>query len=1083
MSRNGNTDSGREGSTDNNRSDTGNGKKSGKGKARATTTELRDEAVQRFYDEREQRRVRLISAYQEQAEEAAQRAEVANEEAARALQLIRDLEALDAEAPEFDELPVIETLKSVSPECAEGGGEVDELNDEDDSDVEQEGENVCVSCRKSRQCSRARPLGPPRVNKRCAAQEARRQGSAPVAGPSRTRRNAGTEREDRSDREVHDRTRKERERRVRKAEGKESVRGKLRELEAHVGYLGEQVGRTMLRYKLAYRACQLILKTLAAPESGREVPPGVERMLRWMAADMEASKWDFSLAEQAELDLVAEEPEEDEDAPLAKRRRLMKRGSPEVEEKEVEPVESEDSEAEPEAPYIPELVQTVVATQLGDRAEEHALTMRVRERRGQAIVTRRLAVAAREWLDRAHLSVYYDSLLFEIQAAIHLRDQAQFRDQMDREIVAGRVPQFALTVEGRTFGTRLHDPYAGTAALGSHYPVFEVNPIPEESISFQLSCDTNEVLLPGVPQAGEVILEGNESLGPVAEDEVEYWRTATPFSLEEVMGMSDSPSIPTDEVTAPHVVDEALSTATPNLEPEAVTGPNLLISDAGTAVEPDPRPLTEDEEYELRNPGGYTWTEEMDRLLAARDRRRPHAWRYPGEDDSTEYYHAHRIYRPYNLSGAEESSDDGLMGDTNSEPSETEPDDGQPQGHTDTVVRESYADSSLTMDEEPLTMSWLSNRYVCTARETRNTFVDLHGNLYWRAGELPPTHYLHPRFCTEHEEALELAIHELGASGSIESPVEHSQPTEVVTRDRRGFLDSAPYLLPGTVFHERLASRDPEADDVGAAPGFRVQFLAARVEHSGMIRRPGEVGLMDQPTRPRKAAACISALLCINGTEAYVLIDSGSTTNSMSPEFVHATKAPRIRLEDQVTLQLGILESPPVSDGATTGSSAPNTTRRKVTVETLPEEPEEHFETLPVDYRYQIEKISEIVNLREPTEVPPPLRDDIEEDNSDSESEADEFFFDAEDWDEPCLECHTATMLDQLQPNPILHIDVEHVDEMARTPRRKKQAGMPDISDYSVVTQHSSSHKVSRMNDSDPSGVNDEALEEAVSIA
>ncbi|KAJ7720764.1 hypothetical protein DFH07DRAFT_972501 [Mycena maculata] len=359
---------GREGSSDTDRSDAGNGKKSRKGKARATTMELREEAAQRFYEEREQRRVRLISAYQEQAEEAAQRAEVANEEAARALQLIRDLEALDAEAPEFDELPVIETLKSVSPERAEGGGEVDGLNNEDDSDVEQEGENVCDSCRKSGQicvvevgrtacrwyrdkhvqCSRARPLGPPRVNKRRAAQEARRQGSAPVAGPSQTRRNAGTERGDRSDHEVRDRTRKELERRARKAEGKEGVRGKLRELEAHVGYLGEQAGHTMLRYKLAYRACQLILKTLAAPESGREVPSGVERMLRWMAADMEASKWDFSLAEEAELDLVAEEPEEDEDAPPAKRRRLMKRGSPEVEEKEVEPVESQDSEAEPE---------------------------------------------------------------------------------------------------------------------------------------------------------------------------------------------------------------------------------------------------------------------------------------------------------------------------------------------------------------------------------------------------------------------------------------------------------------------------------------------------------------------------------------------------------------------------------------------------------------------------------------------------------------------------------------------------------------------------------------------------------------
>ncbi|KAJ7721257.1 hypothetical protein DFH07DRAFT_693304, partial [Mycena maculata] len=79
--------------------------------------------------------------------------------------------------------------------------------------------------------------------------------------------------------------------------------------------------------------------------------------------------------------------------------------------------------------------------------------------------------------------------------------------------------------------------------------------------------------------------------------------------------------------------------------------------------------------------------------------------------------------------------------------------------------------------------------------------------------------------------------------------------------------------------------------------------------HSGTIRRATNVGLLDQPSRPREAAACISAQLRINGTDAYALIDSGSTTNSISPEFTHATKAPRIRLEEQITLQLGCVGS------------------------------------------------------------------------------------------------------------------------------------------------------------------------------
>ncbi|KAJ7799184.1 hypothetical protein B0H13DRAFT_1557264, partial [Mycena leptocephala] len=79
--------------------------------------------------------------------------------------------------------------------------------------------------------------------------------------------------------------------------------------------------------------------------------------------------------------------------------------------------------------------------------------------------------------------------------------------------------------------------------------------------------------------------------------------------------------------------------------------------------------------------------------------------------------------------------------------------------------------------------------------------------------------------------------------------------------------------------------------------------------HSSNIRKPDTVGLLDQPSCPRELTACISALLSINGTEAYVLIDSGSTTNSMTPEFVHATGAPNIKLDDQVTLQLGYVGS------------------------------------------------------------------------------------------------------------------------------------------------------------------------------
>jgi hypothetical protein len=47
----------------------------------------------------------------------------------------------------------------------------------------------------------------------------------------------------------------------------------------------------------------------------------------------------------------------------------------------------------------------------------------------------------------------------------------------------------------------------------------------------------------------------------------------------------------------------------------------------------------------------------------------------------------------------------------------------------------------------------------------------------------------------------------------------------------------------------------------------------------------------------------------INGVKALALFDSGSTTDSLTPEFAFITKAKQIVLEEQVTLQLGCVGS------------------------------------------------------------------------------------------------------------------------------------------------------------------------------
>ncbi|EIW58914.1 uncharacterized protein TRAVEDRAFT_124657 [Trametes versicolor FP-101664 SS1] len=75
--------------------------------------------------------------------------------------------------------------------------------------------------------------------------------------------------------------------------------------------------------------------------------------------------------------------------------------------------------------------------------------------------------------------------------------------------------------------------------------------------------------------------------------------------------------------------------------------------------------------------------------------------------------------------------------------------------------------------------------------------------------------------------------------------------------------------------------------------------------HSATIRRKDDTADSIQPQRNRSDSPTLSALIRINGIDAYALFDSGSTTDSLSPEFAYVAKAPRIVLEDQVTLQLG----------------------------------------------------------------------------------------------------------------------------------------------------------------------------------
>ncbi|KAJ7177670.1 hypothetical protein C8R46DRAFT_1212417 [Mycena filopes] len=116
---------------------------------------------------------------------------------------------------------------------------------------------------------------------------------------------------------------------------------------------------------------------------------------------------------------------------------------------------------------------------------------------------------------------------------------------------------------------------------------------------------------------------------------------------------------------------------------------------------------------------------------------------------------------------------------------------------------------------------------------------------------------------------------------------------------------------------EETGDYTPRSDDEFDGVDEPQVLMSQRVELLSNVRRPrshptagpGTIGLYDQPTRSGKTIACLSALIKIGDSMAYALFDSGSNTDSMTPEYANAIRGPRITLEEQVTLQLGCVGS------------------------------------------------------------------------------------------------------------------------------------------------------------------------------
>ena len=65
------------------------------------------------------------------------------------------------------------------------------------------------------------------------------------------------------------------------------------------------------------------------------------------------------------------------------------------------------------------------------------------------------------------------------------------------------------------------------------------------------------------------------------------------------------------------------------------------------------------------------------------------------------------------------------------------------------------------------------------------------------------------------------------------------------------------------------------------------------------------VGIGVRPDYPKEKRQCLAAYISINGVNAYTLFDTGSTFDSISPEFVRVLNIPVNRLDKTTTIQLG----------------------------------------------------------------------------------------------------------------------------------------------------------------------------------
>ncbi|KAF7969150.1 hypothetical protein HWV62_28242 [Athelia sp. TMB] len=127
--------------------------------------------------------------------------------------------------------------------------------------------------------------------------------------------------------------------------------------------------------------------------------------------------------------------------------------------------------------------------------------------------------------------------------------------------------------------------------------------------------------------------------------------------------------------------------------------------------------------------------------------------------------------------------------------------------------------------------------------------------------------------------------------------------------DYDGALHRTTYVCTLDRSVERNAERESLLAAVTGLDTFRSEhIMAMRQVHSANVRRPlGDIS--GTISRPKQSHTTITCMVAINGHHALALLDSGSTTDSVTPEFAFVAKLRQFTLPEQVTLQLGCVGS------------------------------------------------------------------------------------------------------------------------------------------------------------------------------